>query len=238
MKRAALVAAALLTATPGVAAAHVDHRSYDPPDAQFTRGRDTQLTRDYTLVHVLLTDPADRFELARRVYDGRVRVRLKPGGFHRTWLRRHSEPGLVFKAGYQRVRWSGSLRGEAVRIDGERGTAIAREIEASFDARNGAGVERGLRAMFAVLLEELTDALGRHLEEPATAGRLHGYVVRYYSAALEAHLIINHPRSARAAGAALRAMGAALSKPAAFHEQRRRFLSAIRRGLDPQGGTS
>jgi len=229
MKRAALVAAALLMAIPGVAAAHVDHRSYEPPD--------TQLTRDYALVHVLLTDPSDRFELARHVYDGKVRVRVKPGGFVRTWLRRHSEPGLVFKASYQRVRWSGSLRGEAVRIDGMRGTAIAREIEASFVERDGAGVERGLRAMFTVLLEELTGALGRHLEQPATAGRLHGYVVRYYAAALEAHLTINHPRAARAARAALRAMGAALNRPAEFHKQRHRFLSAIRHALDSNVNT-
>ncbi|MBI4205145.1 MAG: hypothetical protein HY527_08975 [Betaproteobacteria bacterium] len=229
MKRAALVAAALLTATPGVAAAHVDHRSYEPPD--------TQLTRDYALLHVLLTDPSDRFELARHVYDGKVRVRLKPGGFRRTWLRRHSEPGLVFKARYQRVRWSGSLRGEAVRIDGKRGTAIAREIEASFVALDAAGVERGLRAMFVVLLEELTGAFGRHLEKPATAERLHGYVVRYYAAALEAHLTINHPHAARAAGAALRAMETTLTRPAVFHEQRHRFLSAIRYALDSNVNT-
>jgi hypothetical protein len=230
VKRAALVAAALLTATPGVVVAHVDHRSYEPPD--------TQLTRDYALVHVILTDPSDRFELARQVYDGKVRVRLKPDGFRRTWLRGHAEPGIVFKVDYQRVQWSGSLHGEAVRIDRERGTGIAREIEASLAARDGASAERGLRAMFAVLLEELTGILGRHLEQPATAKRLHGLVVRYYAAAIEAHLTINHPHAARVAGAALRAMEAALTRPAVFHKQRHRFLSAIRNALDSQGGTS
>ena len=62
---------------PSAAGAHLFHKFYESPE--------TQLTRDYRVLHLLLEQPEDHFDLARRVYDGETRVRLKPGGFRR-WL--------------------------------------------------------------------------------------------------------------------------------------------------------
>jgi uncharacterized protein YodC (DUF2158 family) len=72
-------------ATPA-AEAHLFHKMYEPPE--------TQMTRDTRLLQLLLDDPDERFELARRVWEGAERVRLKPGGFRR-WLVRPNEPGMV-----------------------------------------------------------------------------------------------------------------------------------------------
>ena len=100
-----LLAAAL---APSDAAGHLFHKMYEPPE--------NQMTRDTRLLQLVLDDPAERFDLARRVWEGTARVRVKPGGF-RKWLVRPGEPGMVFKGDYQLLRWSGSLKAEAARLD-------------------------------------------------------------------------------------------------------------------------
>ena len=221
------LALAWLVLAPADAAAHLFHKIYEPPD--------TQMTRDARVLQLLLDDPAARFELARRVYEGETRVRLKPGGF-RKWLKRPNEPGMVFKADYQLNRWSGSLRAEAARIDRERGTALAAGIEAGLDNRDREAVSATLREMFVVLLDELTESLWQRLDQSKTAARLYPYVSRYYSVNLEAYMNIRHPTDSTTARAALDAMARALPDPdtgappapEAFDKQRRRFIRVLR----------
>lgn len=148
--RAVVVAVLVLAAwAPPAARAHLFHKMYEPPE--------TQMTRDTRLLQLLLDDPSERFELARRVWEGAERVRLKPGGFRR-WLVRPNEPGLVFKADYQLQRWSSSLEQEAARIDRDHGTGLEARIESALSARDRDGVKAGLRAMYAVLLGELLES--------------------------------------------------------------------------------
>jgi hypothetical protein len=225
----AIVSAALPLAA-DEAQAHLFHKSWEPPE--------TQLTRDTRTLQLLLDDPAERFELAREVYEGRARVRLKPGGFRR-WLVRPNEPGLVFKAGYQLERWSGSLRTEAERIDHTRGTRLHPRLEAALSARNREGVLAALREMYVVLLDELLASLWERLDDPRTAARLHQLALGYWSVNLEAYVNIRHPAAAPVAGAALAAMERTLGDPEtgappapeAFDQQRRRFLRVLREAV-------
>ncbi|PWU24952.1 MAG: hypothetical protein C5B48_03770 [Candidatus Rokuibacteriota bacterium] len=222
----AIVTAGVMLATRDVACAHLFHKVWEPPE--------TQLTRDTRVLQLLLDDPTERFELARLVYEGRERVRLKPGGFRR-WLVRPGEPGMVFKADYQLHRWSGSLQSEAERIDREYGTRLAMRIESALDGRDREGVRTALREMYAVLLEELLDALGERLDQTETAPRLYGLVLRYWSVNLEAYFNIRHPVAGAVARTALDAMSRALgdpetgapAAPEVFERQRRRFVRIL-----------
>jgi hypothetical protein len=217
----------LALAAPVGADAHLFHKMYEPPE--------TQMTRDTRLLQLLLDDPAERFELARRVWEGTERVRLKPGGFRR-WLVRPNEPGMVFKADYQLQRWSGSLKEEAARIDREHGTGFERRIDAALAARDRDGVKAGLRGMYAVLLAELLESLWQRLDDGETAQRLYGYVLRYYTVNLEGHLNVRAPAAATTARAALDVMGRTLADPETgtpaspqqFDQQRRRLLRVVR----------
>ena len=208
------------------AGAHLFHKMYEPPE--------TQMTRDTRLLQLLLDDPSERFELARRVWEGTERVRLKPGGFRR-WLVRPNEPGMVFKADYQLERWSGSLREEAARIDRDHGTALAARIETALGARDRDGVKAGLRTMYAILLGELLESLWQRLDEAEPAARLYGFVLRYYTVNLEGYLNVRHPAAATTARAALDVLGRALadpetgapSAPETFDQQRRRLLRVV-----------
>ncbi|MGH7389740.1 MAG: hypothetical protein ACREM3_09825 [Candidatus Rokuibacteriota bacterium] len=225
---AALVSALPLAA--GDARAHLFHKSWEPPE--------TQLTRDTRVLQLLLDDPAERFELAREVYEGRTRVRLKPGGFRR-WLVRPNEPGLVFKADYQLERWAGSLRTEAERIDRARGTRLHPRLDAALSARDREGVRAALREMYVVLLDELLASLWERLDEPETAARLYQLVLGYWSVNLEGYLNIRHPVAAPVAGAALAAIERALgdpetgapAAPEVFARQRQRFLRVVREAV-------
>lgn len=216
---------ALHTASP--AEAHLFHKGWEPPQ--------TQLTRDTQTLRRLLDDPEDRFALARAVWDGSTRVRHKPGGFRR-WLVRPNEPGLVFKADYQLERWSGSLRGEAERIDRARGTSLARRMEAALTGRDRDGAEAVLREMYVVLLEELLESLWQRIDDPVAAEPLYGYVLGYYAVNLEAYLNIRHPVAATTARSALDAISRTLADgetrapaaPEAFTRQRARFLRVLR----------
>jgi signal transduction histidine kinase len=232
LSRGALIAAALgmtLFVSAG-ADAHLFHKMYEPPE--------TQMTRDTRLLQLLLDDPSERFDLARRVWEGTERVRLKPGGFRR-WLVRPNEPGMVFKADYQMQRWSGSLRDEAVRIDREHRSTLEPRIEAALAARDRDGVKTALREMYAVMLGELLEALWQRLDEPETAERLYGFVLRYYTVNLEGYLNVRQPAAATTARAALDGMGRTLAdsesgapaSPEAFDQQRRRLLRVIREAI-------
>jgi len=216
----------LAVLAPTDAPAHLFHKMYEPPE--------TQMTRDTRLIQLLLDDPSERFELARRVWEGAERVRLKPGGFRR-WLVRPNEPGMVFKADYQLQRWSGSLKEEAARIDRGYGTGLEARIEAALAARDRDGVKTGLRAMYAILLGELLESLWKLLDDPETAARLFPFVLRYYTVNLEGYLNVRHPAAATTARAALDAMGRALADsetgappaPEVFDQQRRRLLRVV-----------
>jgi hypothetical protein len=210
----------------GGAGAHLFHKMYEPPE--------TQMTRDTRLLQLLLDDPSERYEVARRVWEGRERVRLKPGGFRR-WLVRPNEPGMVFKADYQLERWSSSLKEEAARIDRTHGTTIEARVERAFDARDREGVKDGLRTMYAVLLGELLESLWRRLDDAETAARLYGFVLRYYTVNLEGYLNVRHPAAATTARAALDGLGRALGDPEtsappapeSFDQQRRRLVRVV-----------
>jgi hypothetical protein len=207
--------------------AHLFHRVYAPPE--------TQLTRDTRVLQLLLDDPTERFELARRVYTGQTRVGSRRRDA-RTWLTRPAEPGRVFKADARQTRWSGSLRAEAARIDRERGTALGARLDAGLAGRDREAVRAALRGMFVVLLDELLEALWQRLDRPETATGLYPYLSAYYGVNLEGHLNIHHPHAAATARAALDAMARALPDPAtglpaspeAFDQQRRRFLRVLR----------
>jgi hypothetical protein len=223
---ATVAVSATLSLVPDVAHAHLFHRLWEPPE--------TQLTRDTRVLQLLVDDPAERFELARQVYQGQTRVRLKPGGFRR-WLVRPGEPGMVFKASYQLQRWSGSLQSEAERIDEERGSRLGVRLDAALSARDRDGVRAALREMYAVLIEEMLEALWNRLDQPDTAQRLYGLVLGYWSVNLEAHFNIRHPGAAAVARTALDAMSraigdpetGALAAPEVFDKQRRRFLRIL-----------
>jgi hypothetical protein len=210
----------------GEVSAHLFHKGWQPPE--------TQLTRDTRVLQLLVDDPAERFELARQVYEGQARARIKPGGFRR-WLTRPNEPGLVFKADYQLRRWSGSLRFEAERIDGERGTRLAPRFDAALAAHDRDGVRAPLREMYAVLVEELLAALWNHLEQPDAAARLYQFVLGYWSVNLESYFNIHHPVEASVARTALDAMARTIgdaetgapAAPEAFEKQRKRFLRIL-----------
>ena len=227
-RRVGLVAAVVVLLVLGTtdAGAHLFHKLFEPPQ--------TQLTRDTRLLQLLLDDPTERFELARQVWEGTTRVRLKPGGFRR-WLVRPNEPGMVFKADYQLNRWSGSLAEEAARIDRQHGTTLEPRIAAALAARDRDGVKRGLRDMYVVLMGELLESLWQHLDDAETAARLYGYVLGYYAVNLEGYLNIHQPVAATTARTALEAIGRAIgdaetgapAAPEAFDQQRRRFMRVI-----------
>lgn len=224
------IVSAVLPLVADEARGHLFHTSWEPPE--------TQLTRDTRILQLLLDDPSERFELAREVYEGRTRVRLKPGGVRR-WLVRPNEPGLVFKADYQLERWSGSLQEEAERIDHARGTRLHPRLNAALSARDREGVRAALREMYVVLLDELLASLWERLDEPQTAARLYQLVLGYWSVNLEAYVNIRHPTAAPVAGAALAAMERTLGDPGTgapatpevFDKQRQRFLRVLREAV-------
>jgi hypothetical protein len=234
VRRLSALAAGLMSGAvalaPGEAPAHLFHRMWEPPD--------TQLTRDTRVLQLLLDDPAERFELARQVYDGHTRARIKPGGFRR-WLVRPNEAGMVFKADYQLHRWSGSLRGEAERIDHERGTRLAGRLDEALTKKNREDVMTALREMYAVLLEELLGALWERLDQPEATARIYPFVLGYWSVNLEAYFNIRHPGAGAVARSALDAMSRALgdpetgapAAPEVFDRHRQRFLRVLREAI-------
>jgi hypothetical protein len=228
MRGAWIAAGGLLVAAfaPSDAAGHLFHKMYEPPE--------NQMTRDTRLLQLVLDDPAERFDLARSVWEGTTRVRVKPGGF-RKWLVRPGEPGMVFKGDYQLHRWSGSLKAEAARIDQRHGTTLVERIETGLAQRSRDQVKSALRAMYLVLLGELLEAVWARLDDLETAERLYPFALRYYAVNLQGHLNIRHPAAAAAADAALAAIARALGDsetaappaPEVFDRQRARLLRVL-----------
>jgi len=226
--RRIVIAGALLVASlaPSDAAGHLFHKMYEPPE--------NQMTRDTRLLQLILDDPAERFNLARQVWEGTTRVRVRPGGF-RKWLVRPGEPGMVFKADYQLLRWSGSLKAEAARIDGRHATALVERIESGLAQRNRDAVKSGLREMYVILLGELLDAVWARLDDVETTERLYPFVLRYYAVNLQSYLNIRRPAAAATAEATLGAIARALGDsesnlppaPEVFERQRARFLRVL-----------
>lgn len=227
---AGLVVVSWLGVAPPAAQAHLFHDVYEVPD--------NQLTRDYLVLARLIDYPYEKFDLATRVYLGEERVRLKPGGF-RGWLRRPSEPGMVFKADWQLNRWSGSLAGECERIDAAHGTRLRARIGAGLGARRAEPVKAAFREVFFYLTEEVFQALERHLDQPEATGQLTTFLGRYYGVAHEAWMNVNHRERAVVLRAALDAVERALGDPArgvppapeALAQQRERVLRTLREAL-------
>jgi hypothetical protein len=222
----AVVGFVIAAFAPADVAAHLFHKTYEPPE--------NQMTRDTRLLQLVLDDPAERFDLARQVWDGTTRVRVKPGGF-RKWLVRPGEPGMVFKADYQLHRWSGSLKAEAARIDKRYGTTFGERVETGLAQRNRDQVKSALREMYVVLLRELLDAVSAHLEDVETTERLYPFLLRYYAVNLQGHLNMRNPAAAGAAEATLAAIARALGdsetgappSPETFDRQRARLLRVL-----------
>jgi len=221
---------ALLVMAPAVVHAHLFHDVYEPPD--------NQLTRDYLLLVKLIDYPYAKFDVALRTYRGEERLRLKPGGF-RTWLRRPSEPGMVFKADAQLQRWSGTLAEECRRIDAAHGTTLDRRIEAGLAARRAEPVKAAFREVFLYLMADLFNALERHLDAPEAAATLYVFLGRYFGVAHEAWLNVNDRERAVILRAALDAVERAFGDPArglppapeAFTQQRARVLRTLHEAL-------
>jgi hypothetical protein len=208
------------------------HTMVEPPE--------TQLTRDFAAVRVLLEDTGDHFAQVRRIYEGALHV--PKSGRPRIWLAKRSERAAVFKADYQRQPWSGSLQQEAHRIDTEGGSALAARIEAGLAAAERDAVGAAFRELFAILLEELLDSIQERLGESVAVGRAFQHVRRYYSVGLEGYLTVQAPAASRSAGTALDAMGRALdglrtAAPLArewFERERRMFVRTVHEALGSQ----
>jgi hypothetical protein len=210
------------------------HTTPEPPE--------TQLTRDYVAIRILLKDPVDHFEQIRRLYTGDLHV--SPMARAQPTVLKRAERTRLFKAEYQRVPWSGSLQQEAHRIDHERGTNVALAIGRGIEAGDRSIVEVGFRELFAALLDELLRSVEQRLDRSGFAGRTLQHARRFYGEALEAYLSINAPEEAAQAGLALEAMSRAIGELNAgnaaardwFGRERRKFLRVIDQGLGRRVG--
>jgi hypothetical protein len=95
--------------------------------------------------------------------------------------------------------------------------------------------------MYAILIEEMLQALWNRLDQPDTAQRLYGFVLGYWSVNLEAHFNIHYPAASAVARTALDAMSRAIGDPETgappapkvFDKQRRRFLRVLHEAVPP-----
>jgi len=210
------------------------HTTVEPPE--------TQLTKDYAAIRILLKDPRDRFEQIRRIYTGE---------FHASAAARPPSPLLknnsraqLFKADYQRNPWAGSLRNEAQRIDRERGMTLTMTIDTGLQAGDRVAVETAFRGVFAVLLDDLLTSIQQRLDQAITVGRTLQHARRYYSESLDAYLSINAAPQATRASFALDAMARAIEdikagKPSArdwFARERTNFMRAVHEGMGARLG--
>jgi hypothetical protein len=209
------------------------HTTPEPPE--------TQLTRDYGAIRILLKDPGDYFSHIRRVYAGELHV--SPVARTQPPVLKRADRAKLLKAAYQRTPWSGSLRQEAQRIDRERGTTLALTIDRGLQAHDRVRVEVAFREVFAILLDDLLVSIQQRLGQSVTVGRALQHARQFYGEGLDAHLSINEPEQAARANFALDAMAQAIedlkaAKPSArdwFARERGNFMRAVNEGL---GGTS
>jgi hypothetical protein len=205
------------------------HTTVEPPE--------TQLTRDYAAIRILLKDPANYFNQIRRVYAGELHV--SPAARNQPPVLKRADRAKLLKAEYQRNAWSGSLRQEAQRIDGERGTTLALTIDQGLQAHDRARVEVAFRELFAMLLDDLLLSMQQRLDQSVTVGRALQHARRFYGEGLDAHLTIHAPDQAARANFALDAMARAIedlkaAKPSArdwFARERGNFMRAVNEGL-------
>ena len=210
------------------------HTTVEPPE--------TQLTRDYAAIRILLKDPNSKLEQVRGVY---------AGDFHASSAARAPSPLLkgsnraqLFKADYQRNPWTGSLRNEAQRIDRERGTTLVMAIDTGLHAGDRVTVETAFRGVFAELLNDLLASIQQRLDQSAAVGRTLQHARRYYSESLEAYLSINAALQASRASFALDAMARAIDDIKAgksssrdwFARERVNFMRAVREGMSARPG--
>jgi hypothetical protein len=208
------------------------HTTTEPPE--------TQLTRDYGAIRILLKDPADHFSQIRRVYAGDLHLsvasRAQPA------ILKRADRAKLFKADYQRISWTGSLRQEAQRIDRERGTNLALTIDQGLQAYDRIKIEAAFREMFAILLDDLLISIQQRLDQSVTVGRALQHARRFYGEGRDAHLSINAPEQAARASFALDAMARAIEELKAgkssarvwFARERGNFMRAISEGLSAQ----
>jgi hypothetical protein len=247
---AMIASAGVLTALVGLAAIEVaaiasrlDASALDPtfcsPSSLHTTAEppETQLTRDYGAIRILLKDPGNYFNQIRRVYVGELHV--SPGTRGQPPVLKRAERAKLLKAEYQRNLWSGSLRQEAQRIDRERGTTLALTIDQGLQAHDRAKVEVAFRELFAILLDDLLLSIQQRLDQSVTVGRALQHARRFYGEGLDAHLTIHAPEQAARANFALDAMARAIedlkaAKPSArdwFARERGNFMRAVNEGL-------
>jgi hypothetical protein len=190
---------------------------------------ETQLTRDFLAIRLLLKDPSDHFEVIRMLYEGELQApELRQTA---AWLSKRSGRGrLEFSKAPMPT-----LKKEAARIDVERVSKLDSSISHSLSSRNRAELEAAFRRLFAVLLDELLTSISRQIDDPTTASRLFPHARRYYTEALEAHLLLQHPSEATTASNSLTAMSRALEAAGAsptsakewFEKERARFMGSI-----------
>jgi len=214
---------------PAFCGASLFHTTVEPPE--------TQLTRDYAAIRVLLKDPSGSLDHIRNIYTGTFHV---PAAIHApSPLTKKSNRAQLFKADYQRNAWAGSLQIEAQRIDRERGTTFATEVDHGLQTGDRASVEAAFRGIFAVLLDDLLKSIEQKLDQTAAAGRTLQHARRYYSESLDAYLSINSAALATRANFALDAMTRAIDESIAekslsrdwFARERVNFMRAITEGL-------
>jgi hypothetical protein len=197
---------------------------------------ETQLTRDFVAIRILLKDPADNFDTIRKLYQGE----LQAPDLRRTaaWLSKRPGRGRL-RATATPVS---TLKSEATRIDSRHGAALAARIADGLSRRDGATIETAFREMFAVLLDELLTSIGRQLDDPVTASRSFPHARRYYTEALDAHLTLNNPAAAALAGNSLAAMSRAVDVAGTenenarvwFDRERQVFMRVIRAATKDQ----
>jgi hypothetical protein len=210
-------------AAPAICGTTLLHTMAEPPE--------TQLTRDYAALKILLYQPGGQFARLRLLYEGSLRAPAP--NERRSWPGTRSERAKLFNAAEPRVR---SLQDEARRLDAAHGTALARRIDTAIEVRDRVALETTLREMFASLTEELLSNIAQRTGDPATALRLLPHVRRYYAVSVEAHLSILSPTHSRNATAALAAMAQALDDLRAgktlaadrFDRERRAFIDIIK----------
>jgi hypothetical protein len=214
---------------PGFCGPSPFHTTVEPPE--------TQLTRDYAAIRVLLKDPSGSLDHIRNIYTGTFHV---PAAIHApSSLKKSSNRAQLFKADYQRNAWAGSLQIEAQRIDRERGTTFATDINTGLQTGDRASVEAAFRGVFVVLLDDLLNSIEQRLDQTAAVGRTLQHARRYYSESLDAYLSINSAALAARANFALDAMTRAIDESIArksssrdwFARERVNFMRAINEGL-------
>ena len=192
-----MILAGLVTIEVVAIADHLDASALDPafcsPTSLHTTTEppETQLTRDYGAIRILLKDPADHFSQIRRVYAGDLHVSVAARA--QTVILKRADRAKLFKAEYQRISWTGSLRQEAQRIDRERGTTLALTIDQGLQAYDRTKIEAAFREMFSILLDDLLISIQQRLDQSITVGRALQHARRFYGEGLDAHL--SHQRA-------------------------------------------